>query len=159
MDSSKKNKVLDNFRTECSLGACAQSPYKFYEQKLRLNETPCNSIEKCLGDGYQIPSTTDNDSSIECNRNINTGDCYSLDGNKVQPIVSVITDSSKTECKNLVEGPTIDDIKIKPQECELSRKPYPLLITEAQRIEAAKLCVNRTDPVTNRSKKNVKIKV
>jgi len=142
MDNSKKNKVLDNFRTECSLGACAQSPYKFYEQKLRINETPCNSIEKCLGDGYQIPSTTDNDTSVECNRFVNKNECIF----PIVPNITSIVDPLNNECKNLVEGPKIQDIKLKPTECKLSGETVPSLKTDNDRINAAKFCEYIQDP-------------
>jgi len=153
MDPNQKDKVLSNFREECSVGVCAKTPYKMFEQKKELNVKGCNNVEQCFSSGYQIPSTTDNDTRIDCNRYLNTDKCIS----PLEAKFTVINDITKSECKNLVKGSSIEDIRFEPQECKLSKSYYPPIITDEQRKDAAKLCVTRRNPATNKLEKMLKV--
>lgn len=153
MDTSKQDKVLPNFREECSVGVCSRSPYKLFDQKRKLNMVGCNSIEQCFSSGYQIPATTDNDTRIDCNRFLNTDTCIS----PLEAKFTVINDISKSECKTLVQGSTVDDIRFEPQQCEVSKTFYPSLLTDDLRKEAAKLCITRKNKDTGEDERVLKL--
>lgn len=153
MDSNKQDKVLSNFREECSVGVCARSPYKLFEQKHKLNTVGCNNIEQCFASGYQIPATTDNDTRIECNRFLNSDNCVS----PLEAKFTVINDISKSDCKTLVQGSTVDDIRFEPQQCEVSKTFYPSLLTDELRREAAKMCITRKNKDTGEEERVLKL--
>lgn len=145
MRLDKKNDILLQFRSECSVGVCAQSPYKLHSQKLKLNEKQCNTTEKCLSKGYQIPNTTENDSKIDCSRYLNSSNCIV----PVQPKITIINDKTNIECGSLVGGSTLADLRFEPLECEISTDLFPSLTTDEDRYKAKRLCEYHINPETN----------
>lgn len=104
-----------NIRKECSLPACRLSKYKLNNMK----RTDCNLTESCLGNGFAIPMTTDEDTKIECNleNRIDKDVCVQ----PLEPKIAIVSDiNNYMYCKNVVKS--IPDYKevLVPNDCVIT---------------------------------------
>ena len=125
LDLYIKNKILNKssisstLRQECSSSACYKSKYKMKYQKDNLMNKSCTPNEVCLGEGYQIPSFTDNNTKVDCKRYMQ-GDFDCVE--PLQPSITMIPDPRNAQCKNIIDRQP-ETFEFKPQMCELMKTP------------------------------------
>jgi hypothetical protein len=128
--------------------------------KKNLKNTTCNSQELCIGDGYVIPITTENNTKVDCKRYIG-GDWKCItkpeDGG-LRPNMSIIPNPFKrSECDILQNTP--DTLMSEPQECELTENWYPKSWTDDEKEMIVKngLCYKKNGRWKYKAKKMIKI--
>ncbi len=112
------SKISPSIRTECTLPQCKKSNYKLYAQKLALKNKACTDTEKCIGDGFVIPSIIENNNGakLECKSFINTGNCV----DPPEGVMAIMPDPFTSSCKNTLKDTSMN-FPIQPQFCVLGK--------------------------------------
>jgi hypothetical protein len=126
------DKIINNtndIKIGCSFTACAKSKYKLYNQKQKRpgEETKplCNTTEDCIGSGWALPLTSDNDSKLSCQSvtSIVEDKCIIPLEPKISFVPSV---DNYLSCRNIINTEFEYTDKIEPSECVLSEVPRRL---------------------------------
>jgi hypothetical protein len=161
MFNEPKKKITRPLRKECTLPSCKKSNYKLLEMKNKLKDKKCEDTELCIGNGYLIPLTTQNNTKVDCKRYMGGKfNCITKpeDGG-LQPNLTVIADPLKPSCKNIMDNQP-ETFLFEPEECTLTDTWYPKARTDEEKENIVKsgLCYkNRLGQWKYKSKRLVKL--
>lgn len=107
--------ISNPIRMECTSPECVSSTYKSYQQKQNLASIPCTNTETCFGNGFIFPRLTNNSTEVECNKYINTDNCFQ----PLQPSIFLFPDPFDSSCKNISKN-NLPVMITEPSYCKLS---------------------------------------
>lgn len=119
----KDPKMLDSYKTECSMPSCKKSSYKLFNMK----KTQCNEDQICIGKGYAFPEG--NETRISCNmeKGLENLRCTLDENNNVQPKIMLIPDFTNFQkCMDIYKTSIQYDEVDRPSYCKYADIPRPV---------------------------------